>query len=381
MPNENIKPTNTPLKQEQQTVIAPGGPRLQSSAVPVEPGKAVQQNTVGSFTMVTAAQNMKSDGSLAAATDLVLTPGGYRLSSLVHHFEPGTVLDAAQNQFRKLDPKGPVLATLGSLGVKPAGQPLMPLNVVRHPSLVPALGSGWIVYASWTENAKPVSRFTTTWTVPPPPATQSGQTIFLFNGIQNSSMIYQPVLQWGSSAAGGCNYWAVASWYADGQGGQAFYSSLVRVNPGQVLVGVMNETAQSASGFSYNCQFTGIANTSLPIQNVQQLYWCIETLECYGLQHCSDYPQTCRTAMSAIEIEAGGAVVTPSWSASNSVTDCGQHAVIVSNASPGGEVDLFYNNASTSIFTGKVTLGDTSPRSPSLASLNGRLYIDRKSVA
>src|ERR1035438_9024047 len=92
-------------------------------------------------------------------------------------------------------------------------------------------------------------------------------------------MIYQPVLQWGSSAAGGGNYWAVASWYADGQGGQAFYSSLVRVNPGQVLVGVMNETAQSASGFSYNCQFTGIANTSLPIQNVQQLYWCIETLE------------------------------------------------------------------------------------------------------
>jgi hypothetical protein len=376
MANENAAPTNASGSQDQKTVITPGGPRMKSSTVAVEPGKAVQQTSSGGFELVTAAQNMKSDGSLATATDLVLTPGGYRLSSVVHHIEAGAVIDAGtQNQFRKLDSKGAVLANLGNLAVRPSGRPLMPLNVVPHPSVVPALGSGWIVYASWTENSKPVSLFTTTWTVPPVPATQSGQTIFLFNGIQNSSMIYQPVLQWGPSAAGGGNYWAVASWYADGQGGQAFYSSLVRVNPGQVLVGVMSETGQSSNGFSYNCQFSGIANTSLPIQNVQQLTWCIETLECYGLQHCSDYPQTCRTAMSNIEIAAAGTPVTPSWSATNSVTDCGQHAIVVSNASPGGEVDLFYNNSSASVFTSKVTLADTSPKSPSLASLNGLLYI------
>ena len=67
-----------------------------------------------------------------------------------------------------------------------------------------------------------MSRLTTEWTVPPAPATQNGQTIFLFPGIQNSTMIYQPVLQWGPSAAGGGNYWAVASWYVDGQGGHSF---------------------------------------------------------------------------------------------------------------------------------------------------------------
>jgi hypothetical protein len=159
--------------------------------------------------------------------------------------------------------------------------------------------------------------------VPPAPATQSGQVIFLFNGIQNSSMIYQPVLQWGPSAAGRGNYWAVASWYADGQGGQAFHSSLVPVSAGQVLVGVMTQTGQSASGYSYNCEFAGIANTSLPIQNVQELTWCVETLECYGLQKCSDYPQTCRTAMGGIEIETGGVPTSPVWQVTNSVTDCG----------------------------------------------------------
>jgi hypothetical protein len=77
----------------------------------------------------------------------------------------------------------------------------MPHNIVRPPRVEPALGSGWITYASWTNNTgAPISLFSTSWIVPPAPATQSGQTIFLFSGIQNSGFIYQPVLQWGSSA-------------------------------------------------------------------------------------------------------------------------------------------------------------------------------------
>ena len=38
----------------------------------------------------------------------------------------------------------------------------------------------------------------------------------------------------------------------------------------------------------------------------------------------------------------GGADMSLSWIAQDRVTDCGQHAVIASNASPGGEVDLWY---------------------------------------
>jgi hypothetical protein len=378
MSKRNIVPTKNPKTKDDETVIAPGGPRKKSSTQAVGTQQVVKETAPGAFTLVTASQNMGVDGKPATATDLVLTPGGFRVSSQVHYVEPGAVIDTAKNHFKKLDSKGTLLADLGPLELKAGGKPLMPGNVAKHPKVVPALGSGWIVYASWTENAKPVSLFSTTWVVPPAPATSSGQTIFLFNGIQNSTMIYQPVLQWGPSAAGGGSYWAVASWYADGQTGKSFYSSLVRVNPGQVLVGVMNETKQSGTNFNYNCQFTGIANTSLAITNVQQLTWCIETLECYSLQKCSDYPATCKTAMRNIQIQAGGANVTPVWAATNSVTDCGQHAVVVSDASPGGEVDLYYNNNTSSIFTGKVTLGDTSPVSPTLASLNGRLYLGWK---
>jgi hypothetical protein len=364
MANETI------TKVEEEMEITPGGPRPRSNIQSVQPGQAVQRDASGAVGVVVGDADPTS-----TATDIVLTPGGYRSTLLVHKIEPGSVINGEQSRFRKLDSTGRTLADLGPLPVKPRGLPLMPQNVMQHPNLLPALGSGWICYASWTDTGKPVSLFTTTWVVPPAPATQSGQVIFLFNGIQNSSMIYQPVLQWGPSAAGGGNYWAVASWYADGQGGQAFHSSLVPVSTGQVLVGVMTQTGQSASGYSYNCEFAGIANTSLPIQNVQELTWCVETLECYGLQQCSDYPQTCRTAMGGIEIETGGAPTSPVWQVTNSVTDCGQHGFVVSDASPGGEVDLFYNSSTASVFNGKVILPDTSPDSPSLASLNGNLYL------
>jgi uncharacterized protein DUF4214 len=156
-------------------------------------------------------------------------------------------------------------------------------------------------------------------------------------------MILQPVLQWGPSAAGGGQYWAVASWYADGSGGTAHYSTLVQVNAGQVLVGVMTQTGSSPTGFSYNCQFQGVANTSLSVQNVQQLTWFAETLEAYSLTKASDYPATTMTAFTGIELKTGTTDPALAWTSVDSVTDTGQHAIVVSDANPGGEVDIYYN--------------------------------------
>ncbi|MBV8096632.1 MAG: hypothetical protein JO110_25990 [Acetobacteraceae bacterium] len=273
----------------------------------------------------------------------VLTPGGLRPKSQVHLVEPGHSLRMTNGRVQKIHPSGAMVADLGEIPSRPGPGPLMPRNVFPPEAIRPALGSGWIAYAYWSNNTgHPISSFSTTWVVPPVPATQSGQTIFLFNGIQNSTMIYQPVLQWGPSAAGGGNYWSVASWYADGQNGQAFHTTLVRVNVGQTLIGIMTLTGQSASGFTYNCEFQGIANTSLPIQNVQQLTWAAETLEAYSVQHCSDYPNCWFTAMRNIAIACGTTTPSISWTAQNAVTDCGQHCVIVSNSATEGEVDIFY---------------------------------------
>src|SRR5262249_55582039 len=154
------------------------------------------------------------------------------------------------------------------------------------------------------------------------------------NGIDPSNpsaAILQPVLQWGVSAAGGGNYWSIASWYVTGSG-HAYHTTLVPVHSGDTLVGVMKLTGQSDNLFSYTCEFQGIAGTSLPVQNVEQLVWCNETLEAYSITQCSDYPATDLTAMRSINIHTGSTMPTLNWTPEDPVTDCGQHTVVISNS-------------------------------------------------
>jgi hypothetical protein len=104
----------------------------------------------------------------------------------------------------------------------------------------------------------------------------------------------------------------------------------------------MTQTGVSGSLYSYDSTFLGIANTTLPISNIALLHWANETLECYGLTKCSDFPATTDTAMAAIEIRLGSAHPALKWAPVNAITNCGQHTVVVSNANPKGEVELFY---------------------------------------
>lgn len=211
-----------------------------------------------------------------------------------------------------------------------------------------SLSNGWIVYADWTKpSGRFIKRFATTWIVPPPPLKKSGQKVYLFNGIQNSNkMIFQPVLQWGSSAVGGGDFWSVSCWYA-GEGGEpAKYSQLVPVNSSQSLTGVIElvdfDNIGSSPVFSYICYFEGIDGTKLTVNKIQELSLCFEVLEAYGLQTQDNYPDTDKTVMGGIEIEVDNGEADLNWKVNNRITDCGQHIDIVSNNSPGGEVDIFY---------------------------------------
>jgi hypothetical protein len=273
-----------------------------------------------------------------ATPELVVTPGGARPRSLVHHVAPEHVLDEGGGRLRMLDAAGAVKLDLDALPRRPGPGPLLSAGLAPG-----ALRGGWIANSAWDNGTgEPITRFTTTWTVPPEPHTRNGQTVFLFNAIQNSTMIYQPVLQWGRSGAGGGDYWAVASWYADGQDGHAFYSSLVRVAPGDVLVGVMTHTGSTSKGHSYECRFAGIAHTALAIRNVEELTSCSETLEAYQITRCSDYPVASGTAMRSIAIHTGKASPAIDWTPVDGRTECGQSVSVVSNSSTDGRVDLHY---------------------------------------
>ena len=184
--------------------------------------------------------------------------------------------------------------------------------------------------------------------------------MFLFNGLEQSGSgavpegpyILQPVLQWGPSYAGGGAYWSITNWYVDGEGGTALYKPLINVSPGDVLQGVMTLTGQSGSEFSYQSSFIGYSSADLTVTDIDELTWACETLECYGpgntsLTQCSDYPNTALTAMYDIEIKVGNSVATSTdatiaWQAATNFTDCGQNCLIISDASPGGAVYLFY---------------------------------------
>lgn len=266
---------------------------------------------------------------------LILTPGGYRHPSLVHHVEPGQAVKSDGDRLSLLNLETNELKEI----------PESDAATVQ----AAALGSGWIAHAYWmNDTGEPVSSFSTAWQVPPEPDTQSGQTIYLFNGISpadNSAAIIQPVLQWGGPGElGGGPYWTIASWYVEGanSGGRAFHSSHVRVSPGETVVGVMSLVGQPGGRFSYQCEFQGVAGTSLTCESVDELVWCNLTLEAYSVSQCSDYPAGL-TAMRAVNLQTGGSNPALSWTPSNDVEDCGQHVVVVNDSSQDGEVDIYYS--------------------------------------
>jgi len=277
--------------------------------------------------------------------ELVLTPGGKRPLSLVKQVNEGESLVGLGGVMHKVDQRRSAdLFAADIVDLDRLGDILELQDVRLQAENTAALGSGWIAYAYWNNGTgNSITSFTTSWVVPPAPSTVSGQTIFLFNGIQNYGNNYgilQPVLQWGVSAAGGGSYWAVSNWYVT-SGGQASYTPLVQVASGRTLTGVMTLTGQSGSGFSYTSAFQEIG-TTLTVQNIAELLWCNETLEAYGVQQCSDYPAGGGTAMNQIGIETTQGSPALNWVPVSAVTDCGQSASVASNANPGGQIDIAY---------------------------------------
>lgn len=280
--------------------------------------------------------------------NLVLTPGGFRPKGFVHAIDPDhalTQLDTGEFAMREISTN-----KITHFAKPPAGQAQFaahgPQGAPKGSQAPPPgpLTNGWQTYGWWDSVSKSLTDFSTVWTVPPAPHTSSGQTVFVFNGIQNTGANYgilQPVLQWGPSAAGGGTYWAVASWYVT-SGGHAFHSNLVRVNAGTKLEGVMKQTGVSGVKYNYSSTFVGIAGTTLAVSNIALLHWANETLECYGLTKCSDLPATPDTAMKDIEIKIGATHPTLKWTPVTADNNCGLHTTVHSNANPNGEVDLFY---------------------------------------
>jgi hypothetical protein len=268
-----------------------------------------------------------------SAQDLVVPPGGPRYRSEVHRVESGETALFSEETGKRLR---------------------------QHDAPGPPDQANWITYAGWSNTSgNPIIKFLSTWSVPPAPAMESSQLLYLFNGVEpaNGQIIVQPVLQWGDSGADedGQNrtgpFWTVASWIVGGPDGSASHTPHILVNPGDLLVGAITLLQQTRSGFVYNCEFQRLPSTTLATPEISELVWCVETLEAYELQGnrtppydldaASEYPGSPVT-FGSIEIITAGPRPAGFWSASDVVTTHGEHTSIVANATIQGEIAISF---------------------------------------
>jgi hypothetical protein len=232
------------------------------------------------------------------------------------------------------------------------GEPATDLALQLRAEDVRDTSGGWIASTHWENTTgQPITKFSTYWVVPPPPASDDGQEIYLFNGLSPSdnSWILQPVLQWGATPDGGGNSWAIANWYVPAAGSDMPFlvTPLVQVKPGFPANGIMTGTAQADSSFTYECYFAWYTGDKLTVTDIPELTWAYETLECYGISQCSDYPDTAFTSFFGIAMMTGpdaDTPIAPDWQPLTERNDCGQDCVIVPDDSTGNTaVEIYYH--------------------------------------
>jgi len=256
----------------------------------------------------------------------VLTPAGLRPASSVVQIPEGGSINISGNELQLLD---------ASKNIIHSAQ--IDNTTKVRPETVPQ-ESGWIAYANWYNTGSPISYFTTNWPVPPVPATNHDQTIFLFNSIEpaSGSAILQPVLQFGPSAAGGGSYWAVSTWYV---GSATYYTPLVSVSVGQVLEGIIELTSSSGSSFNYESGFANIEGV-IELSGSDELVWATETLESYGVTTGTDYPEG-STVFSNINLDTTTGVPGISWAVADDTSD-GVYVTIAENGASNAVVVINY---------------------------------------
>jgi hypothetical protein len=134
-----------------------------------------------------------------------------------------------------ISPRAPAIATNGRAAPPPP------------PSI-----NGWLEYAYlWAPNnawnMPWYNGVINSWTVPNNPAVNGG-LLYFFNGLEPSdgSAIIQPVLQYGTSPAGGGNFWGIATWYVAGS--TVVFTSVGQVSPGDVVTGRMTGNSCTTAG-------------------------------------------------------------------------------------------------------------------------------------
>ena len=251
----------------------------------------------------------------------VITPFGYFHPSCVRHIAAGSTVLAdgrVQHADGAIDEIAPVC---NYPRYSPSGK-LVTAGTAKGES--PSISQSWIEDGSTTTNTA-YGEISATWTVPPSPTADDGQTIYFFPGFDNYSSdisILQPVLGWNSNYT---NAWGIASWNCC-PSGTADYSSAVRASPGDTILGTVTSTCgagtQSCSTWKVTTddQSSSLSTTlnNTPSEG-QTLNWAFAgALEVYNVAQCSDYPPNGPIIFNASLYDDNfNLISSPGWSITN----------------------------------------------------------------
>ena len=161
---------------------------------------------------------------------------------------------------------------------------------------------------SWIESGQMATsttygKVTATYTVPPAPATNDGQTLFFFPGFAhqhqnppNEEPIIQPVLGWNDGQSG-AGPWNIASWNCC-PSGMTWSSNPVTVNPGDEIQGTVKSKCKAGT---QSCAQWSITTRDVTTKKATTLNsdfsqgmafpWAqAGVLEVYNIYQCSDFP-------------------------------------------------------------------------------------------
>jgi hypothetical protein len=221
----------------------------------------------------------------------------------------------------RVDARGAVVHANGEReALSPCRFPRLDLHT-RRP-IVPRRGvtpevNGWVEASNWIAGS-PLGSLSAGFPVPPAPPS-NGATIFFFPGSEpdDGSTILQPVLQYGTSAAGGGSSWTAASWFCC-PAGWSSHSSPIDVKAGDTILATM-----TASCFGSSCNWSIVTadstigtSSALPADNVASPFvWNFGgVLESYAVTSCAQYPAGGTTTFSNITLrDQNGNPMLPDW--------------------------------------------------------------------
>lgn len=237
----------------------------------------------------------------AVPENFVVTPFGYFHPSCVNHLAKEEVLLQDESAIQRVDGTHQSIQECAyphfeADGTKIVGDARPTGDGKSEP---PYIGHSWIEYASINTTASGGANYGQVyaeWDVPPTPVSNDGQTVYLFNGLEQYTSvitILQPVLGWNADFS---SKWGIASWNCCAKG-TVSEGTPVPVNVGDHLQGGVYFTcsAGTTSCSTWNVvigDYETHQQSALKTSSLGQTFnWAFGgVLEVYKITRCNDYP-------------------------------------------------------------------------------------------